>query len=108
MHPLPPRFWHIPDLQLRAVIHKTLGKPQNVQLTKEEAPLLRELRADRKGIRDLTGLELATNLARLELRHNLITDIAPLQNLTRLGNIKLRDNLIVDVSPLEELRNVDG
>ena len=104
--PLPPRFWHIPDLQLRAVIHKTLGKPQNVQLTKEEAPLLRELRADRKGIRDLTGLELATNLERLELRHNLITDIAPLQNLTRLGNIKLRDNLIVDVSPLEELRNV--
>ena len=109
-HPPPPPPPPPPPLpldpQLRAVIHKTLGKPQNAQLTQEDMLRLRELRADRKGIRDLTGLELATNLERLELRHNLITDIAPLQNLTRLGNIKLRDNLIVDVSPLEELRNV--
>ena len=96
----------IPDSQLRAAIHKTLGKAQNVQLTSEDMLRLTELRADRKGIRDLTGLELATNLERLELRHNLITDIAPLQNLTRLHNIKLRDNLIVDVSPLADLKNV--
>ena len=98
---------HIPDLQLRAVIHKTLGKPQNAQLTQEDMLRLRELHADRKGIRDLTGLELATNLERLELRHNLITDISPLRNLTRLGNIKLQDNLIVDVSPLAKLINVE-
>ena len=103
----PGPLWHIPDLQLRAVIHKTLGKPQNVHLTKEEdAPRLRELHADRKGIRDVTGLELATNLERLELRHNAISDLTPLQNLTRLGNIKLRDNLITDVSPLAKLINV--
>ena len=98
---------HIPALQLRAVIHKTLGKPQNVQLTQEDMLRLTNLHADRKGIRDLTGLELATNLERLELRHNLITDISPLRNLTRLGNIKLRDNLITDVSPLAKLINVE-
>ena len=97
---------HIPDLQLRAVIHKTLGKPQNVQLTQEDMLRLRELHADSKGIRDLTGLALATNLERLELRHNLITDISPLRNLTRLENIKLRDNLITDMSPLAKLINV--
>ena len=97
---------HIPDLQLRAVIHKTLSKPQNVQLTQEDMLRLRELHADSKGIRDLTGLEFATNLGLLELRHNLITDISPLRNLTNLGNIKLRDNLITDVSPLAKLINV--
>ena len=97
---------HIPDLQLRAVIHKTLNKPQNVQLTQEDMLRLRELHADSKGIRDLTGLEFATNLGLLELRHNLITDISPLRNLTRLGNIKLEDNLITDVSPLAKLINV--
>ena len=97
---------HIPDLQLRAAIHKTLGKPQNVQLTSEDLLRLTDLRADRKGIRDLTGLEFATNLERLELRHNAISDLTPLRNLTRIDNIKLRDNLIVDVSPLAKLINV--
>ena len=97
---------HIPDLQLRAAIHKTLGKSQSVQLTSEDMLRLRELHADRKGIRDVTGLEHATNLERLELRHNAISDLTPLRNLTRLHNIKLRDNLIVDVSPLDELKNV--
>ena len=97
---------HIPDLQLRAAIHKTLGKAQNVQLTSEDMLRLTELHADRKGIRDLTGLEFATNLERLELRHNAISDLTPLRNLTRIDNIKLRDNLIVDVSPLAKLINV--
>ena len=97
---------HIPDLQLRAAIHKRLGKPQSVQLTSEDMLRLTELHADRKGIRDLTGLEFATNLERLELRHNAISDLTPLRNLTRLGNIKLRDNLIVNVSPLAKLINV--
>ena len=96
----------IPDLQLRAAIHKTLGKAQSVQLTSEDMLRLTELHADRKGIRDLTGLEYATNLERLELRHNAISDLTPLRNLTRLNNIKLRDNLIVDVSPLAKLINV--
>ncbi len=97
---------HIPDLQLRKAIHNALGKPQNAQLTQQDMLRLTNLHAERKGIRDLTGLELATSLERLELRHNLITDISPLRNLIRLGNIKLRDNLIVDVSPLAKLINV--
>ena len=103
--PTPPPPPSDPD-PLLAAIRKALGKPQNAQLTKEDMLRLTDLRADRKGIRDLTGLELATNLERLELRHNAISDLTPLRNLTRLGNIKLRDNLIVDVSPLAKLINV--
>ena len=97
---------HIPDLPLRTAIHQTLGKPQNAQLTREDMQRLTNLHADRKGIRDLTGLEFATNLERLELRHNAISDLAPLRNLISLDNIKLEDNLIVDVSPLAKLINV--
>ena len=104
--PTPISGVHIPDLQLRAAIHKKLGKPQSVQLTSEDILRLTELHADRKGIRDVTGLEHATNLERLELRHNAISDLTPLRNLTRLHNIKLRDNLITDVSPLAKLLNV--
>ena len=97
---------HIPDLQLRTAIHQTLGKPQNAQLSQEDMLRLTNLHADRKGIRDLTGLEFATNLERLELRHNAISDLTPLRNLISLHNIKLEDNLIVDVSPLAKLINV--
>ena len=97
---------HIPDLPLRTAIHQTLGKPQNAQLTREDMLRLTNLHADRKGIRDLTGLEFATNLERLELRHNAISDLTPLRNLISLHNIKLEDNLIVDVSPLAKLINV--
>ena len=103
--PTPPPPPSDPD-PLLAAIRKALGKPQNAQLTKEDMLRLTELYADRKGIRDLTGLEHATNLERLELRHNAIADLTPLRNLTRLNNIKLRDNLIVDVSPLAKLINV--
>ena len=98
---------HIPDLPLRTAIHQTLGKPQNAQLTRADMLRLTNLHADRKGIRDLTGLEFATNLERLELRHNAISDLTPLRNLISLHNIKLRDNLIVDVSPLAKLINVE-
>ena len=97
---------HIPDLPLRTAIHQTLGKPQNAQLSREDMLRLTNLHADRKGIRDLTGLEFATNLERLELRHNAISDLTPLRNLISLHNIKLEDNLIVDVSPLAKLINV--
>ena len=97
---------HIPDRHLRTAIHQTLGKPQNAQLTRADMLRLTNLHADRKGIRDLTGLEFATNLERLELRHNAISDLAPLRNLISLDNIKLEDNLIVDVSPLAKLINV--
>ena len=63
--------------------------------------------ADNKGIRDLTGLEYATNLERIELRRNAISDLTPLAGLIKLNNIKLRDNVISDVSPLGNLLSVD-
>ncbi len=91
---------------LLAAIRKALGKPQNAQLTSEDMLRLTDLRADRKGIRDLTRLEFATNLERLELQGNAIADLTPLRNLTRLGSLKLGDNLITDVSPLAKLTKV--
>ena len=68
---------------------------------------LTRLVADDAGIRDLTGLEAATELERIEFRHNSISDLSPLRGLTRLNNIKLRGNRITDISPLAKLTNVD-
>ena len=97
----------IPDTNLRAAIAETLGKTPNAVITPEDMKQLRQLRADGRGIQDLTGLEYATNLERIEFRRNAISDLTPMQGLTRLNNIKLRDNVISDVSPLANLISVD-
>ena len=98
---------YIPDTNLRAAIAETLGKATNAPITDEDMKQLTRLFADGKGIQDLTGLEYATNLERIELRRNAISDLTPLQGLIRLNNIKLRDNVITDVSPLANLLSVD-
>ena len=105
----PPRpgSFHIPDANLRAAIAETLGKAPGALITQADMQRLRVFRADDKGIRDLTGLESATNLERIELRRNEISDLTPIAGLTRLNNIKLRGNRIRDISPLAELTNVD-
>ena len=97
----------VPDVNLRVAIAETLGKASGASITEADMQRLRTLRADERGIRDLTGLESATNLERIELRRNEISDLTPIAELTRLNNIKLRGNRISDVSPLANLTNVD-
>ena len=97
----------VPDVNLRAAIAETLGKPFGALLKTEDLARLTRLVADEQGISDLRGLEYAERLERIELRHNAIADLSPLAGLTSLDNIKLRGNRIKDVSPLAGLINVD-
>ena len=97
----------VPDVNLRAAIAETLGKPSGALLKTEDLARLTELVADEQGITDLRGLEYAVKLERIELRHNAISDLSPLTDLVRLNNIKLRGNRITNVSPLAGLINVD-
>ncbi len=98
---------YIPDVNLRAAIEAALGKTPGTVITSADMARLTHIIADEKGISDLTGLEHATNLERIEFRRNAISDLSPLVGLIRLNNIKLRGNRITDVSPLAELINVD-
>ena len=97
----------VPDVNLRAAIAEALGIPPGTLIKTEDIARLTELVADEKGITDLKGLEYATKLERIELRHNAISDLSPLAGLRRLNNIKLRDNRITDISPLKDLISVD-
>ena len=65
---LPGAFVHIPDTNLRAAIAETLGKSLNAPITVEEMEGLGRLEARNREIQDLTGLQFATNLSRLNLR----------------------------------------
>ena len=71
---------NIPDANLRAA--EALGKAPNAPITEGEMATLTILTAEEQGIRDLTGLEFATNLTGLWLYGNSLADVSPLSGLT--------------------------
>ena len=106
----------IPDANLRAVIADSLGKASSETITAGEMTTLPRLDAPNKGVKDLAGLEFATNLIKLDLgsekvngkyvNSNEISDLSPLSNLTRLRFLGLHSNSISDVSPLSGLTSL--
>ena len=61
---------YIPDANLRAVIQDALGKSRFAPITTTDMASLTALDARNRNIRDLTGLESATNLTELNLVSN--------------------------------------
>ena len=98
---------HIPDPNLRAALELALGKDVGTDITQVELENLESVEAVGSSIRNLTGLEFATNLTKLHLGLNEISDLAPLKNLTNLIELDLhRNKRISDVSPLKNLTNL--
>ena len=104
----PAQTVNIPDAGLRAAMSEALEKAPGATITAAEMATLQHLDAVDRGIRDLKGLETATNLRSLELRHNLISDVSPLARLIQLDHINAEDNVISDLSPLSGLINLNG
>ena len=108
----------ITDSKLRAAIEDALGKAPGATVTTTELASLAELTAPNANISDLTGLEAATNLKRLDLgaayvaaegrsvNSNAISDLSPLAGLTNLTRLDLEGNNISDISPLADLTNL--
>ena len=61
---------NIPDANLRAVILNVLGKTSFAPITTTDMANLTTLDASNRNIRNLTGLEFATNLTELNLADN--------------------------------------
>ena len=105
---IPGESVHIPDPNLRAALAGALGKVPNAQITVAEMATLKHLKAVDKGITDLTGLEFATNLERLELRKNQMSDLSPLSGLKSLKETWIGGKMISDLSPFAGLTNLEG
>ena len=93
----------IPDFNLRAVIANKLDRALGATITVEDMARIINLDGTNQNIRNLTGLEHATNLIRLWLPENSITDLRPLLGLTHLTELDLFTNAISDISPLAGL-----
>ena len=96
----------IPDPNLRAAIEDALGKNAGDPITATEMATLTRLEASEAGIRDLTGLEHATNLTVLNFDINSVSDLSPLAGLTNLTGLYLVGNSASDLSPLAGLTNL--
>ena len=99
---------YIPDPNLRAAIAEALGKAPGDPITAEEMAPLNYLNVEGREIRDLTGLEFATNLHNLVIDNNLISDLSPLAELHNLVNLGFAANRASDLSPLVGLKNLSG
>ena len=101
---------HIPDPNLRAAFEDALGKVSGLPITAEEmATLEGELFAQKRGIRDLTGIQHAVNVWAFRFQHNEISDLSPLVGLSKanLHALSLEDNKISDLSPLASLSHLE-
>ena len=103
---LPGAHVHIPDPNLRAAIADELGKSINAPITLEEMKRLTRLDVPNRGIRDLTGLQFATNLSDLDVNRNQISDISPVRRLTNLTALVLHHTSVSDLSPVAGLINL--
>ena len=97
---------YIFDPNLRTELEKVLGKTLGSAITVEEMATITSFTARFDDIKDLTGLEHATNLTSLNLYYNDITDLSPLAGLTSLTSLNLRYNDITDISSLSGLTNL--
>ena len=67
---------YMPDANLRAVIRDALGKSRFAPITTTNMASLTTLDASNRNIRDLTGLESATNLTELNLVDNRLSSLS--------------------------------
>ena len=93
----------IPDMYLAAAVKETLDIPEEDPITQIDVLRLRKLIAGQSEITDITGLEHALNLERLDLPDTKIRDVTPLSGLTKLRSLSLRNTQIRDISPLTSL-----
>lgn len=98
------------DLLLKHAIEGRLQIIDPTQFDMRELIAFEALNTVNDGIRDLTGLEHATNLRALRLPYNQIDDLSPIAGLSQLTELIINDNRIKDIAPLSgllQLQNVD-
>ena len=99
----PPKEISISDRNLAAAVREALGLGKNDRILQRAMQTLSKLDARNSNIKNLAGLEHATELRRLELRDNQIRNIRPLANLKKLETLVLDNNRVGDITPLANM-----
>jgi len=91
------------DSNLKRAVEQTLSV---VDPTPADMLNLTKLFAWSRGIRDLSGIESAANLAELDLANNQISELGPLAGLNALESLGLWNNRVSDLAPLQGLNGL--
>ena len=97
---------NVPDAKLAAILRRAFNLNPNQDIPRNLLLNISSLSLVDKEIRDLTGLEHATNLQRIVLGSNQVSDIRPLFGLTKLTHLYLDSNRISDIGSLSGLTNL--
>ncbi len=99
----------MPDANLRQAVREALGLADGTLFTQAEMQQLTKLDIWQKNVRDLTGIEHATNLRWFSFADNQISDLSPLATLTQLETLYGWVNPeLKDISPLANLTQLRG
>src|SRR5882672_11330410 len=96
---------HFADANLELAVRQAIGKLTG-ELTVVDLQPLTFLYAFDQNIRNLSGLEFATNLTNLYLYSNQIRSIQTLEHMPQLTALGIGDNRIRDLTPLRALTNL--
>ncbi|WP_010172878.1 leucine-rich repeat domain-containing protein [Bacillus coahuilensis] len=97
---------YLEDPNLEEAIKYQLNTQEKIRVTDEQLESLATIDASWFGVRELTGLEDASNIQSLYLEGNKLIQIKELSSLSNLSRLILRDNNIVDLSPLNQMKNL--
>lgn len=94
------------DTNLESVVREAISKPTG-PITAADLQPLTYLYAFDHSIRDLSGLEYATNLTDLYLDYNQVQNFASLEKMPQLKTLSLFQNHLSDLKFLRHLTNLD-
>ncbi|OAS87739.1 MULTISPECIES: leucine-rich repeat domain-containing protein [Metabacillus] len=94
------------DAQLEKAIKAEFGLERDIFISDLKG--LEELYLDSKRIKDLSGIEAATNLRSLSLSGNRISDLTPLASLKNLRDLYVDGNPLVTFTALKGLTNLES
>ena len=96
----------ISDIYLREAINRSLRRDSNTDISKEDLKKIKKLRAKGMSIRDLSGLEFAVNLTKLDLSYNPITELEQLSTLRKLIYLNIEGIEASDFEPIMYLKKL--
>ena len=96
----------MPDANLRSAVRSALGLADGATFTQADMEDLTSFTAKEAQISNITGIEHATSLTRLDLRDNSIVTITALSGLTSLETLKFKGNDIVTITALSGLTSL--
>ena len=81
----------IPDANFKAYLLENFDKNNDGNITLSEAKAVKEINCSNKEIKDLTGIQMFTNLESLDCSNNLLSDIE-IQKNKKLNKLDCRGN----------------